>query len=222
MTSAPQMSTPKREKGWTVETGVAPFEKDGLKAVLMLVNLSSGGKMVNILVLTNTDAYESKIVSFMASLNLPTVSAEKAPPPTPDKPSSGIANGISKTTVTTPDGWTARLQPDYVLGNKGNLSVYLLFTTRVSNFGGTEEVDYFWKKEVQNRFNVTSTEIHQTRPYISLGYGEGNAVDKTTGKPVYIMMVVLINSATTPRLSLSRRINKPSMLPSPTPMQSVR
>lgn len=196
VTSAPQMSTPKREKGWTVETGVAPFEKDGVKAVVMLINASGGGRMVNILVLTNTDAYQSKIVSFMDSLNLPPVSVEKVPPQVPDNPSSGIASGISKTVVTTTDGWTARLQPDYVLGTKGNLSIFLMFTTRVNNFGGSEEVDYFWKKDVQNMFKVTSTEIHQTRPYISLGYGEGNAVDKTTGKSVYIMMTVLINNAT--------------------------
>lgn len=194
--SAPQRSAPKREKGWTLETGVAPFEKNGEKAVLMLIAASGGGKMVNILVLTNTDAYQNKIMAFMDSLNLPTVSAEKVPPPVPDNPSSGITSGISKTVVTTKDGWTARLQPEYVLGTKGNLSVYLMFTTRVANFGGDEEIGYFWKNDVQNIFRVNSTEIHQTRPYVSLGYGEGNAVDKTTGKPVYIMMTVLIHSAT--------------------------
>jgi hypothetical protein len=55
---------------WTLEGGFAPFEKDGGKGVVLLYTISGHGKMVNVMILTNTQAYESNITAFVESITL--------------------------------------------------------------------------------------------------------------------------------------------------------
>jgi hypothetical protein len=63
-TAAPQMSPSDNKEDWQVVGGFAPFEKDGEKGVAVLYTASGYGKMVNALVLTNTQAYEAAITAF--------------------------------------------------------------------------------------------------------------------------------------------------------------
>ena len=68
--------------GWNIASGVAPFEKDGMKGVAVLVNASGHGTMVNALVLTNTQAYEPAITAFLGSISFkkPAATAPAASP----------------------------------------------------------------------------------------------------------------------------------------------
>jgi hypothetical protein len=67
---APQMQPSDNPEDWKAEMGAAPFEKDGQKGVAVLVTTSGYGKMVNVLVLTNTQAYEPNIRAFLESVSL--------------------------------------------------------------------------------------------------------------------------------------------------------
>lgn len=69
VSSAPQMfpSDPKGE--WLLAGGFAPFEKNGEKGVAVLYTATGYGKMVNALVLTNTQAYEPTITAFLESIS---------------------------------------------------------------------------------------------------------------------------------------------------------
>lgn len=69
VSSAPQMfpSDPKGE--WLIAGGFAPFEKNGEKGVAVLYTATGYGKMVNALVLTNTQAYEPTITAFLESIS---------------------------------------------------------------------------------------------------------------------------------------------------------
>lgn len=64
---APQMQPSNNPEDWKVEMGAAPFEKDGLKGVAVLVTASGYGKMVNALILTNAQTYEPQIAAFLES-----------------------------------------------------------------------------------------------------------------------------------------------------------
>ena len=64
VTPPPQMQPSTDLNDWKVEMGSAPFEKGGAKGVAVLVTASGYGKMMNAMILTNTDAYESAITSF--------------------------------------------------------------------------------------------------------------------------------------------------------------
>ena len=79
VSAAPQMfpSDPKGE--WLIVGGFAPFEKSGEKGVALLYTASGYGKMVNALVLTNTQAYEAAITAFFESVSLKKLAVENPP-----------------------------------------------------------------------------------------------------------------------------------------------
>ena len=67
--SAPQ-TVPAENKGeWLVAGGFASFEKDGVKGVAVLYTATGFGRMVNALVLTNTQAFEAQATAFLESIS---------------------------------------------------------------------------------------------------------------------------------------------------------
>ena len=55
ISTAPQMQPEDKKDGWEIVSGMAPFEKDGTKGAAVLATASGYGKMVNVMILTNTD-----------------------------------------------------------------------------------------------------------------------------------------------------------------------
>ncbi len=55
VSSPPEMQPAATENGWEAQTGYAPFESNGSKGVVMLVTATGFEKMVNILILTNSE-----------------------------------------------------------------------------------------------------------------------------------------------------------------------
>jgi hypothetical protein len=79
ITTASQMQPANNPEDWKAEMGSAAFEKDGIKGVAVLVNVSGHGRMVNVLILTNSEAYESAITGFLESISLKIPKADTAP-----------------------------------------------------------------------------------------------------------------------------------------------
>jgi hypothetical protein len=79
VSAAPQMQSVGNKDGWEIVSGSAPFEKDGEKGVAVLVNASGYGKMMNVLVLTNTNTFEKNIAAFLESVSLKKLAAENQP-----------------------------------------------------------------------------------------------------------------------------------------------
>ena len=67
--SAPQMVPADNKGEWLVAGGFASFEKDGVKGVAVLYTATGFGRMVNALVLTNTQAYEAEATAFLESIS---------------------------------------------------------------------------------------------------------------------------------------------------------
>lgn len=197
--NAPQMSAPANENGWTIESGVSTYEKNGAKGMLMLITISGNEKMVNVLVLTNTDAYQNQISSFVESISLPPVAAnqitelnrdpvQQTPPP--NSFASGNTNGITKSTTTFSDGWTARVQPDYILVTKENFRVFLCYQIQINDQMRQMGIgEYFWKNYVQTLFNAAPQTVKRD-DVSSIDFAEGNATDKQSGRSVYVAMSV--------------------------------
>jgi hypothetical protein len=70
VSTTPEMQPATTENGWEAQSGYAPFESDGNKGVVMLVTSSAIRKMVNIIILTNTDEYEKQMTGFLESVSL--------------------------------------------------------------------------------------------------------------------------------------------------------
>jgi hypothetical protein len=66
------------DKGYEAKSGVAPFEFNGGKAIAMLVTMSGYGKRMSIVILTNTQDYNTEIKDFLGSADFkkPEVSAQ--------------------------------------------------------------------------------------------------------------------------------------------------
>jgi hypothetical protein len=69
VTSAPQMQPAESRGEWQVAGGFAQFEKSGDKGLALLYTATGYGKMVNALVLTNTQAYEAPLTAFLNSIS---------------------------------------------------------------------------------------------------------------------------------------------------------
>ena len=70
VSGTPQMQTPSNEDGWEALSGFAAFDNNGSKGIALLVTITGFGRMENILVLTNTDAYQKNISDFLESARL--------------------------------------------------------------------------------------------------------------------------------------------------------
>src|SRR5262245_15111961 len=72
VTDAPQMIPAENKGDWQALSGYAPFEKNGQKGVVILLNISGYGSMGNVLILTNTQKHEAEITAFLESISLKT------------------------------------------------------------------------------------------------------------------------------------------------------
>ena len=70
VSAAPEMQPAATENGWEAQSGYATFESDGNKGIVILVTSSGFNKMVNLIVLTNTDVYEKEMTAFIESIDL--------------------------------------------------------------------------------------------------------------------------------------------------------
>ncbi|MEQ1675644.1 MAG: hypothetical protein ABL876_03010 [Chitinophagaceae bacterium] len=196
VSAAPEMQPSGSEDGWEAQTGYSPFESDGVKGIVMLVTTSGYEKMVNIIIMTNTDVYEKEISAFLGSISLkkPQEIASK-PVTNPAKPA--VTNTVAKkdgfafTTTNFDDGWTSTVQEDWVLVTKGNMKVLLHYPKQGTIFPADPEplTTAAWNILVAPRYsnlkNYKTTSINNyDRPYI----GFGTATDNATGKEVYIVL----------------------------------
>jgi hypothetical protein len=70
VSAAPTMQPAAAENGWEVLSGYSAFESDGAKGVVVLVTSSGFEKMVNAIIITNTDVYEKNVSDFLESIRL--------------------------------------------------------------------------------------------------------------------------------------------------------
>jgi hypothetical protein len=196
VTAAPEMQPSSIEDGWEAQSGFAPFESDGEKGIALLVTSTGYQKMVNILILTNTDVYEKDMTAFLGSINF------KKPTPTVNKPTTDpvkptVTNTIAKndgfafTTTNFDDGWNSTVQEDWVEVKKGNIKILLHYPKEGTIFPADPDplTTAAWNILVAPRYSnlknyKTSYITTYDRPYLGMGY----ATDNTTGKQVFILL----------------------------------
>jgi hypothetical protein len=74
----PTMQPDNKENGWNIKTGSASFDKDGTKGIAMLIAGTAGNRLVNIVYLFNTDAFQKEAEHFLATVELQKQKAETA------------------------------------------------------------------------------------------------------------------------------------------------
>lgn len=199
VSTAPEMQPSATEDGWEAQSGYAPFENDGQKGVAILATSTGYGKMVNILVLTNTDLYEKDMGAFFESVKIakPADGANNNTNQNSKTTSSSVPvkDGFAFSTTNFDDGWTSTIKEDWVEVTKGNTKVFLFYALsyNASDFSGTGLVarDYYWDNHLSKYFTIQTKQYQDDGEYIGSlkpDYVEGWAKNAQTGEKVFIAM----------------------------------
>jgi hypothetical protein len=195
---APEMQASATEDGWEAQSGYAPFENDGNKGIVILVTFSGSGKMVNIIILTNTDVYEKEMTSFLESVSLKkaeTGKQVKSNQPDIQKNTKIIDTQITQTKATSTgfafttsnfdDGWNSTVKEDWVEVKKENIKVLLHYPKEGTVFPADPDVltNAAWNILVAPRYKnlknyKTAYITTYNRPYLGMGYATENATEK--------------------------------------------
>ena len=195
-----EMQPTSNENGWITEYGVAQYESDGKQGVVLLVTSTGNSRMLNILILTNTDAFEKEMTDFLDSIKFSetakkteTKTSQKTQ--TPNQP-TGITQTAKKSSFkfnesNFDDGWTSTEQEDWVEVVKGNIKVLLHYPKEGTVFPADPEplTNAAWNILVAPRYSnlknyKTAYISTYDRPYLGMGY----ATDNATGKQVFILL----------------------------------
>ncbi len=202
VTALPSMQDTATENGWVAQSGFSPFEADGTSGIALLVTMSGFQKMINILILTNTDAYQEKVSGFLESITLKKPAPVKIIPVkpetvNPDKTHTPVtvagSSGYKFTTTNFDDGWVSNIKEDWVEVIKGNFKVLLHYPNAKAE-GVNSDVNVMcaaaWNTLVAPRYSnienyeITPGVLDYLRPY----YAQANLTENATGKRVFVSL----------------------------------
>jgi hypothetical protein len=103
--AAPTMQDPSAKNGWNIVSGNADYTDGAKKGVATLLTATGDGKMVSVVLMTNTEQYQADLLAFLNSLELVQVTAN---------------SGDNKNTVNNADATSVvGLWTDYILETTG-------------------------------------------------------------------------------------------------------
>ena len=193
--------------GWSVQSGFGNFTWQNRQSVILLNVISGYGRVTSVTVTTNSKAYQSEAEQFLDSIEMQKTEGDTAVPSEPlitQTPASNTigGTGITKSTTTFNDGWVAQAMDDYVLVTKESTKLYLHYgfpiPSNATSLGESETTKANWDKFITPRYTVTNLWLN---PDVgSFGgsfnyYAEGTAIEKSTGKQVYIGFRTIIDGA---------------------------
>lgn len=196
VSAAPQMFPSNNPEDWALEGGFAPFEKDGEKGVALLYTISGYGKMVNIMILTNTQAYEPDITAFVESMSLkkPVVEINpvKSAGSTQAVVPSATASSYGYATTKFDDGWTSTVQEDWVQVTKGTAKVLIHYPNRQADAYNSvllEGLRNAWNVLAAPKYSsVSNFQYRPTGSWEAIEWAETSAVEIATGNTVYVVL----------------------------------
>ncbi|HEX2630985.1 MAG TPA: hypothetical protein VHM26_18340 [Chitinophagaceae bacterium] len=199
----PEMQPQASDDGWEVQSGHATFEKDGVKGIALLVSSTGHDKLVNVLIMTNTDAFEKDVTAFLQSIDLkkPTgtsstkekaVNVTVSTTTTKATATPAVKSKFKFTTTNFPDGWTATEQPDWVELSKGNIKVLIHYPNEKADAYNSVLVDGLkkaWDILVASRYsNASNLQFRPVQSWESIEYADGFMKEKGSGRNVYVVL----------------------------------
>ncbi|HEY6062687.1 MAG TPA: hypothetical protein VIV35_03705, partial [Chitinophagaceae bacterium] len=200
VSTAPEMQAVTTENGWETQTGYAPFESDGNKGVALLVTASAVDKMVNLIVLTNTDVYEKEMTAFLESISLKKPAGATGqinkPVTTPVKleqtKTTAKSDGFAFTTTNFDDGWISTVQEDWVQVTKGATRVLIHYPNKQADAYNSVVMDGLknaWNILVAPRYSSASNfEFKPITGWQTIEFAEADMVEKGTARSVHVVL----------------------------------
>ncbi len=195
VSAAPEMQSPSEENGWEAQSGYAAFENEGSKGVALLITATGYEKMVTMLVLTNSDAYESEMSAFLESVSLkkPTTTATKQNT-SAKKPVQPVSknDGYAFNTTNFDDGWTSTVQEDWVEVVKENTKILIHYPNKITDAYNPNLMDGLknaWNVLVAPRYSSAGNfEFKPISGWQSIEFAEADMVEKLTAKSVHVVL----------------------------------
>lgn len=194
VSAAPEMQAVATEDGWEVQSGHATFEADGTKGIVILVTSSGFGKMMNLIILTNTDVYEKNVSAFIESISLkkPAGQQQTAQQTKKQPQKSAVANGFTFTTTNFDDGWTSTIHEDWVQVTKGTTRVLIHYPNKKAeeyNSDLLQGLKNVWSVLVAPKYSsMSAVEFKPVHNWEAIELAEADAVENATGKAVHIVL----------------------------------
>lgn len=194
--SAPPVMQPSAtEDGWEVQSGYAPFEGESGNGVALLITSTGYEKMVNLLVLTNTDVYEQEMTAFLESIHFKKQLPKSNDPVNTgnETKTAGVAkkDGFAFNTTNFDDGWTSMVQEDWVEVVKGNNKVFIHYPKEGTIFPADPAplTNAAWDILVAPRYSnlknyKTAYISNYERAYLGMGY----LTDNSSRKQVFVLL----------------------------------
>ena len=196
----PKMEPSTVEKGWSLEYGAAPFEKDGEQGAVMLVTATAKENMVSTVIITNSDSYTASVMEFLNSITLkdPNTLSQTTTQKTQEVVAQKEISAPAKTafafnTTNFDDGWTSVEKADWVEVTKGTSRVLLHYPNNGIKAANTDPdvmCSAAWNVLVAPRYSniqnykVGPSVLDYERPY----YAEAFLTDNTSGKTVFVVL----------------------------------
>ncbi len=190
VSTPPEMQAPSTENGWETRSGYAPFVSDGEKGIAVLITATGFEKMMNMLVLTNTNVYEIELTAFLESISLSKLTAKKHT----DINTNIVAkqDGCAFSTTNFDDGWISTVQEDWVQVTKGNIKVLIHYPNKKADEYNPvllEGLKKAWDVLVAPRYSsATNFEFKPISGWQSIEFAEADCIEKLTGKTVHIVL----------------------------------
>lgn len=199
VSSAPEMQPIAIDNGWEAQSGYAPFESDGSKGIALLVTSSSYQKMINIVILTNTDTYQNEMSAFLESVSLKKITGTTKQV---DKPETNTVKPTQTTTVAKKDGfaftitnfddgWTSTVQENWVEVTKGSMKALLHFPKEGTIFPADPDTltRAAWNILVAPHYSTLKNfKTVYISDYERVYLGYGYATDKNSGKEKFVVL----------------------------------
>jgi len=203
--------------GWISKLGVAPFKYQNANHAAILLTLMKAQTKMSFVFISNTTVYQTVFEDFGSSLAFGDSGKNKAQlqNTVPDEtvvvlaasqqnnPAASQLSGFTFTTSNFDDGWTATIQSDWVLVEKGNARVYLYYAVPYNsdNFTGTGVMDrdYYWDNYVAKQFRTTTKQYNDAGEFVGSmkpKYIEGWGTDPVTGRQAFVAMVLSVSPNT--------------------------
>jgi hypothetical protein len=111
------------------------------------------------------------------------------------------SSGITKSTTSFTDGWTATFNNDYVKLTKAATELRLHYIDKALDDARPNTIDapeYYWSKYVEPYFNVSNVQKWSGVQYPVIYHQQANAVDKKNGKRCFVAIKIVYSGGAKP------------------------
>jgi hypothetical protein len=204
ITDTPSISELVETEGWTIRSTSAAFKNNSEDAITIVTTMIGYGVVISIVANTNNHSYLQKVYDFVETIDLakPQQNAltDAAPANNTNQPASESGTSPAKTdnftfnTTNFDDGWTSKVQADWVEVTKGNLKVLLHYANEKIKPANTDVnvmCEAAWNVLVAPKYSsienyqITPSVLDHQRPY----YAEAYVTDKISGNKVFVALV---------------------------------